>query len=201
MLTIGLTGGIGCGKTTVTQLFEKRDVPVIDADVISHAIVQPAQPTLLLLKNTFGKQVLLANGELDRKYLRELIFNDPSKKETLEGIMHPIIYTRMHNELAKFDSPYGILSVPLLLETNHQTQVDRVLVIDCPETDQIQRVKTRDQLSDQLINSIMNAQCSRSLRISLADDILINNKSLASLDTKVQKLHEFYLQMSAGKNN
>lgn len=201
MLTIGLTGGIGCGKTTVTQLFEKRNVPVIDADIISHAIVQPTQPTLLLLKNTFGKQVLLANGELDRKYLRELIFNDPSKKETLEDIMHPIIYTRMHNELAKFDDPYGILSVPLLLETNHQTQVDRVLVIDCPETDQIQRVKTRDQLSDHIINSIMNAQCSRSLRISLADDILINNESLASLDTKVQKLHEFYLQMSAGKNN
>lgn len=201
MLTIGLTGGIGCGKTTVTQLFEKRNVPVIDADIISHAIVQPTQPTLLLLKNTFGKQVLLANGELDRKYLRELIFNEPSKKETLEDIMHPIIYTRMHNELAKFDDPYGILSVPLLLETNHQTQVDRVLVIDCPETDQIQRVKTRDQLSDHIINSIMNAQCSRSLRISLADDILINNESLASLDIKVQKLHEFYLQMSAGKNN
>ncbi len=201
MLTIGLTGGIGCGKTTVSRLFEKRNIPVIDADVISHAIVQPGQPTLLLLKETFGEQVLLANGELNRQYLRELVFNDPNKKETLEGIMHPIIFGIMHDDLIKLNTPYGILSIPLLLETNQQAQVDRVLVIDCPETEQIQRVKARDQLSDSMINSIMRSQCSRSLRLKRADDILLNNGSLASIDTKVQKLHDFYLKMSAGKNN
>jgi len=201
MLTIGLTGGIGCGKTTVSRLFEKRNIPVIDADVISHAIVQPGQPTLLLLKETFGEQVLLANGELNRDYLRELVFNDPNKKETLEAIMHPIIFGIMHDKLATLDTPYGILSIPLLIETNQQAQVDRVLVIDCPETDQIQRVKARDQLTDAMINSIMRSQCSRSLRLEHADDILINDGSLASLDAKVQKLHDFYLKMSAGKNN
>lgn len=201
MLTIGLTGGIGCGKTTVSRLFEKRNIPVIDADVISHAIVQPGQPTLLLLKETFGEQVLLPNGELNRQYLRELVFNDPNKKETLEGIMHPIIFGIMHDDLIKLNTPYGILSIPLLLETNQQAQVDRVLVIDCPETEQIQRVKARDQLSDSMINSIMRSQCSRSLRLKRADDILLNNGSLASIDAKVQKLHDFYLKMSAGKNN
>ena len=201
MLTIGLTGGIGCGKTTVSRLFEKRNIPVIDADVISHAIVQPGQPTLLLLKETFGEQVLLPNGELNRQYLRELVFNDPNKKETLEGIMHPIIFGIMHDDLIKLNTPYGILSIPLLLETNQQAQVDRVLVIDCPETEQIQRVKARDQLSDSMINSIMRSQCSRSLRLKRADDILLNNGSLASIDAKVEKLHDFYLKMSAGKNN
>jgi len=201
VLTIGLTGGIGCGKTTVSRLFEKRNIPVIDADVISHAIVQPGQPTLLLLKETFGEQVLLPNGELNRQYLRELVFNDPNKKETLEGIMHPIIFGIMHDDLIKLNTPYGILSIPLLLETNQQAQVDRVLVIDCPETEQIQRVKARDQLSDSMINSIMRSQCSRSLRLKRADDILLNNGSLASIDAKVEKLHDFYLKMSAGKNN
>lgn len=201
MLTIGLTGGIGCGKTTVSRLFEKRNIPVIDADIISHAIVQPGQPTLLLLKETFGEQVLQPNGELNRQYLRELIFNDSNKKETLEAIMHPIIFGIMHDKLATLDTPYGILSIPLLIETNQQAQVDRVLVIDCPETEQVQRVKARDQLTDAMISSIMRSQCSRSLRLEHADDILINDGSVASIDAKVQKLHEFYLKMSAGKNN
>ena len=201
MLTIGLTGGIGCGKTTVSRLFEKRNIPVIDADIISHAIVQPGQPTLLLLKETFGEQVLQPNGELNRQYLRELIFNDSNKKETLEAIMHPIIFGIMHDKLTTLNTPYGILSIPLLIETNQQAQVDRVLVIDCPETDQVRRVKARDQLTDTMINSIMRSQCSRSLRLEHADDILINDGSVASIDAKVQKLHDFYLKMSAGKNN
>ncbi|MEW4983218.1 MAG: dephospho-CoA kinase [Cycloclasticus sp.] len=201
MLTIGLTGGIGCGKTTITQLFEKRNVPVVDADVISHAIVQPGQPALLILKKSFGEQILLPNGSLNRNYLRELVFNDPHKKETLENILHPIIYTTMYQALEKIDYPYGILSIPLLLETQHQDKVDRVLVIDCPEAVQIERVKKRDKLNDAMIASIMHSQCSRSIRLSNADDILVNNESLESLDAKVQKLHNFYLKMSAGKNN
>ena len=201
MLTIGLTGGIGCGKTTITQLFEKRNVPVVDADVISHAIVQPGQPALLILKKSFGEQILLPNGSLNRNYLRELVFNDPHKKETLENILHPIIYTTMYQALQQADYPYGILSIPLLLETQHQDKVDRVLVIDCPEEVQIERVKKRDQLNDAMIASIMRSQCSRSIRLNNADDILVNNESLESLNAKVQKLHEFYLKMSAGKNN
>ena len=200
MLTIGLTGGIGCGKTTVTQLFEKRNVPVIDADVISHSIVQPGQPALLLLQQTFGDPVLLPNGALNREYLRELVFKNPSKKKALEAIMHPIIYKAMFHALEKFDYPYGILSIPLLLETNHHEKVDRILVIDCPEAVQIKRVKARDQLSDSMIDSIMNSQCSRSFRLSHADDILINDGPLTGIDSKVQKLHDDYLKMSAGKN-
>jgi len=200
MLTIGLTGGIGCGKTTVTQLFEKRNVPVVDADVISHAIVQSGQPALLLLKQAFGDPVLLPNGALNREYLRELVFKNPSKKKVLEAILHPIIYKTMYQALEKFDYPYGILSIPLLLETGHHEQVDRILAIDCPEALQIKRVKARDQLSDSMINSIMSTQCSRSFRLSHADDVLINDGPLTNLDSKVQKLHNFYLEMSAGKN-
>ena len=200
MLTIGLTGGIGCGKTTVTQLFEKRNVPVIDADVISHSIVQPGQPALLLLQQAFGDAVLLSNGALNREYLRELVFKNPSKKKALEAILHPIIYKTMFHALEKFDYPYGILSIPLLFETNHHEMIDRILVIDCPEAVQIKRVKTRDQLSDSMINSIMSSQCSRSFRLSHADDILINDGPLTGIDLKVQKLHDCYLKMSAGKN-
>ena len=155
MLTIGLTGGIGCGKSTVTQLFEKRNVPVVDADIISHTIVQSGQPALLQLQQAFGDSILLPSGALNRDYLRDLIFNNPSKKETLESILHPIIYKTMYQTLASFDYPYGILSIPLLLETKHQANIDRILVIDCPEATQIKRVKARDQLSDSMINSIM----------------------------------------------
>lgn len=200
MLIIGLTGGIGCGKTTVSQLFEKRNTPVVDADVISHAIVQPHQPALLLLKQTFGDSVLLPNGSLNREYLRELVFNNPSKKKALEDILHPIIYKTMYQELEKFDFPYGILSIPLLLETEHHKKVDRVLVIDCPEAIQIERVKARDQLSDSMIDSIIASQCTRSSRLSLADDVINNNGGLNNLDSNVQKIHDFYLEISTGKN-
>ncbi|MFT6218911.1 MAG: dephospho-CoA kinase [Cycloclasticus pugetii] len=199
MLTIGLTGGIGCGKSTVTQLFEKRNVPVVDADIISHTIVQSGQPALLQLQQAFGDSILLPSGALNRDYLRDLIFNNPSKKETLESILHPIIYKTMYQTLASFDYPYGILSIPLLLETKHQANIDRILVIDCPEATQIKRVKARDQLSDSMINSIMNAQCTRAFRLSQADDIITNVGSLNSLEKKVEQLHNFYLEMSAGK--
>lgn len=200
MLTIGLTGGIGCGKTTVTDLFKKRHVPVIDADVISHALVQPNQPALVELERAFGHSILLPDHSLNRAYLRELVFNDPSKKKKLETIMHPLVYKTMYQELEKVDAPYGILSIPLLLETHHHNKVDRVLVIDCPEKTQIERVKARDQLSDSMINSIMASQCSRTERLNLADDILDNNSSLEDLELNVQKLHNAYLKMSTGKN-
>lgn len=201
MLTIGLTGGIGCGKSTVTDLFKKNHVPIVDADEIAHAVVQPHQPALILLKQSFGEQIITSDGTLDRRRLRELVFNDPVEKKKLEDILHPIIYKTMRDQLKNFDFPYGILSIPLLLETSHQDNVDRVLVIDCPETTQIERVKTRDGLDDKMIGSIMKTQCSRSFRLQHADDVLNNNTTLKTLGKRVQKLHDFYMQMSAGKNS
>ncbi|MEH6503174.1 MAG: dephospho-CoA kinase [Cycloclasticus sp.] len=200
MLTIGLTGGIGCGKSTVTDLFKQKHVPVVDADEIAHAVVQPQQPTLSILIKTFGKHIIAADGSLDRRFLRELVFNDRTEKKKLEDILHPIIYKTMHEQLKKLDSPYGILSIPLLLETRHQDKVDRVLVIDCHEATQIKRVKARDCLNDKMIDSIMKTQCTRSFRLQHADDVLNNNTTLEALAERVQKLHDFYLQMSTGNN-
>jgi len=199
MLVIGLTGGIGCGKSTVTELFEKRNIPVIDADEIAHNIVQPGQHALTLIRKKFGERILNNNGSLNRDKLRDIVFQNPDAKKTLEKILHPIIFSNMHKQLQGMQSPYGILSIPLLFETNHQHEVDRVLVIDCPEIMQIERVKKRNQFDSKLIQSIMESQCSRAARLQQADDIIENNGSLQSLDEAVQKVHEFYLSFSAGK--
>ncbi|ORU94358.1 MAG: dephospho-CoA kinase [Cycloclasticus sp. symbiont of Bathymodiolus heckerae] len=201
MLIIGLTGGIGCGKTTVSQLFEKRNIPIIDADEISRTIVKARQPALTLLVDAFGNNILLGDGSLNKDFLRELVFSQPDKKKKLEDILHPIIYKTMFQQLEQFTSPYGIFSIPLLFETQYQDKVDRVLVIDCSEETQKTRVKARDQLDDSMIQSIMHAQCSRSFRLSHADDILSNDGNLIALDETVQQLHELYLKMSAGKNS
>jgi len=201
MLTVGLTGGIGCGKTTVSRLFEAKGIPVIDADVIAHAIVQKGEPALTLLTNTFGKDILSPDGSLNRDNLREIVFTRPTEKKKLENILHPLIYHSMFQQLGLSASPYGILSIPLLFETNHQSKVGRTLVIDCSEETQMSRVRSRDQLSDEMINSIMQSQCSRSFRRSHADDILNNNNTLANLEKDVDKLHASYLEMSAGKND
>ncbi len=200
MLVVGLTGGIGCGKSTVTRFFQEWSVPVIDADDIAHAIVQPGQPTLVVIVDTFGPAVLTADGSLDRAYLRQLIFHDPTAKTTLEKIMHPPIFNAMHTALALESSPYGILSIPLLLETGHQVNVERILVIDCPEALQVERVKRRDNLSASTIDAIMETQCSRDFRLHYADDIIRNDRSLDCLKHSVEKLHQNYTRMSTGKN-
>lgn len=198
MLIIGLTGGIGCGKTTVTQLFQKRQVPVVDADEIAHAVVQPKQPALAEVANAFGQHIIKADGSLDRDRLRNIVFNDPDKKKRLEDILHPIIFSTLYQQLAQFDAPYGIASIPLLFESNKPHQFNRVVVIDCPEYTQIERVKSRDQLSNDIIAAIMKSQCPRTYRLEHADDIIHNNEGLDSLDAQVQKLHDDYLKMSAG---
>ncbi len=198
MIIIGLTGGIGCGKTTVTELFKKRNVPVVDADEIAHAVVQPNEPALASIAEAFGQQIINNDGGLDRDQLRELIFTDPAKKKVLEGILHPVIFKTMYEQLEQYDAPYGIASIPLLFEGNNPHNFTRVLVIDCPESMQIERVKARDKLSDKIISSIMNSQCSRSHRLAHADDIISNNGSLNSLENQVDKLHFSYLKMSAG---
>lgn len=197
MLIIGLTGGIGCGKTTVSQLFENANVPVIDADEISRAIVKTGQPALSLLTSAFGGEILSPNGSLNKSYLRELVFNHPNNKEKLENILHPIIYQKMYQQLAKHKSPYGILSIPLLFETNHRKKVDRVLVVDCSEETQRNRVKARDEFDDSMIDSIIKAQCTRPFRLLHADDILNNDNSLDNLEKDVSRLHNTYLKMSA----
>ena len=198
MLTIGLTGGIGCGKTTVSNIFIELGAPVIDADDIAHQLVRPGQPALQTIVKQFGSAFLLANGELNRNKLRSHIYNHADDKEKLESIMHPLVFDEMQRELNKLNSAYGILSIPLLFETNFHHRVDEVVVIDCDETTQIERVKHRDNLSIEEIKSIISSQCTRSFRIKNADEIINNNGPLETLTKQVQTLHKKFLNISTG---
>lgn len=196
MLKIGLTGGIGCGKSTVTALFTKLGAPVIDADQISHNLVKPKQPALALIKQTFGNSVIKKNGGLDREKLREIVFSDRHAKKQLEAILHPLIYQAIQTKLAAMDAAYSIISIPLLLETGMTGLVDRILVIDCPTAMQIQRVVKRDHLTVARIQSIIDSQVSRAARIVQADDLIDNSESADGLAEQVKKLHNLYISLS-----
>ena len=196
MLKIGVTGGIGSGKSTVSQLFKELGVPVIDADIIAHQIVQPGQPSLIQLAKTFGSQFINPDGTLNRIKLRELVFSDPAQKKRLEKLLHPLIYARIAEEIEQLVSPYCIVSIPLLLETNMTASVDRVLVIDCCVETQIERVKNRDCLPIEEIRKIVASQVSRNERLARADDVIDNSNQAAQLAEQVKKLHNLYLKLS-----
>ena len=197
MLKIGLTGGIGCGKSTIAQLFNSHyNIPVIDADIIARQLVEPEQPALTLIQQTFGKAILNNDGSLNRDKLRDCIFSSAVKKKQLEDILHPLIYSQMQSEFEKQTSAYSILCIPLLMETHMTTFVDRILIIDCPVEIQIERVIRRDQLSTHQISSIIDSQVSREYRLSHADDIIDNSNSSSQLAEQVKKLHNQYLLYS-----
>ena len=196
MLKIGLTGGIGSGKSTVAELFGTLyNVPVIDADIIAHQLVEPGQPALSLIQQTFGKAIINEGGTLNRNKLRDTIFSDANKKEQLETILHPLIYEKMQSQFNKQTSPYSILCIPLLMETGMTSFVERILVIDCSVEAQINRVKQRNQLSTDRILSIINNQVSRKYRLSLADDVVDNSNSNTQLAEQVKKLHNLYINL------
>ena len=197
MLKIGLTGGIGSGKTTVANLFKQQhSIPIIDADVIAHQLVTPQKPALLQLEKTFGSGILNAKGELDRNQLRTIVFADKTKKQQLENILHPLIYQQMQREFEQQTSPYSLLCIPLLIETQMMSFVDYILVIDRDVETQIQRVKQRNKLSETAISSIIHAQVSRKKRLSYADNVINNSDSTFSLAEVVRKLHNHYLFLS-----
>ncbi|MDO9215399.1 MAG: dephospho-CoA kinase [Methylococcales bacterium] len=197
MLKIGLTGGIGCGKSTVTTLFKQLNVPVLDADEIARQVVAVGQPALLLIQQTFGSDSVNADGSLNRDFIRELVFTDPEQKKKLEAIIHPLVYQTIQADLALLNAPYCILSIPLLFEVNRADFVDRVLVIDCPVATQIERVQKRDNLSTERVQSIIDSQVSRAFRLVHADDVIDNTQSNAELAQQVEKLHNLYLSLSS----
>jgi dephospho-CoA kinase len=197
VLKIALTGGIGCGKSTVTALFKQLTVPVIDADEIAHQVVTIGQPALILIQRAFGSNSLNADGSLNRNYIRELVFTHPEQKQKLEAIIHPLVYQTIREHIALLTAPYCIISIPLLFETNKADFVDRVLVIDCPTEIQIERVQKRDNLSRERVQSIIDSQASRTFRIAHAHDVIDNTQNNTELAQQVEKLHNLYISLSS----
>jgi dephospho-CoA kinase len=195
-LRIGLTGGIASGKSTVTQRFAELGVPVIDADVASRNVVQPGTPGLAQVVQRFGADVLDADGRLDRRALRNLIFKDSSLRRALDAILHPLIRADMEREAAQAQGPYVIMAIPLLVEGGSSERVDRVLVVDADETLQIQRLQARDGSSADEARAILSSQASRAARLGIADDVLLNTGTVADLRQAVDRLHEQYLQLA-----
>ncbi|MDD4904976.1 MULTISPECIES: dephospho-CoA kinase [Methylobacter] len=197
MLKVGLTGGIGCGKSTVAEIFADLNIPVLDADQIAHSLVEKGQPALARIQQEFGASILNPDGSLNRRHLREIVFSDLKQKQKLESILHPLIYKTLQAELEPLVAPYCIISIPLLFETDMTHLVDRILVIDCPVETQIERVKIRDNLTIERIQSIIDNQVSRAYRIAKADDLIDNSTTDYRLAEQVKKLHNLYLSLSA----
>lgn len=196
MLVIGLTGGIGCGKSAVAERFRRLGVPVIDADEAAREVVEPGTPGLARVRERFGEQVIGADGRLDRRRLREIVFSDPQARRDLEQILHPLIRRHMRRQLASLQVPYAILAIPLLLETGQTGEVDRVLVVDCPEAQQIERVCSRDGMDAASARAILAAQASREQRLQAADDVIDNSGPLEQLASQVRALHRKYLALA-----
>ncbi len=196
-LLIGLTGGIGCGKTAVTDSFARLGVPIIDADLVSRQLVEPGQSALELITQRFGRDTLLPDGNLNRQRLREIIFADELARANLERIMHPQIRARMRQQAQATEAPYAILAIPLLFEKGLEQMVDRILVIDCSLEQQIQRTSARDDVPPEQARSITDTQVSRSYRVAAADDLIDNSGSLEQLMPQVVALHKRYLALPA----
>jgi dephospho-CoA kinase len=192
VVLIGLTGGIGSGKSAVCREFERLGVPIVDADIVSREVVEPGSDGLRAVVEFFGDEILDSQGLLDRARLRQLIFDDEEKRVTLESILHPKIHDRIREQLDAIETPYSIMCVPLLVEKHGYENIDRILVVDCPVEIQILRVMKRDNLTRERVGSIMRTQATREQRLRLADDIVENASGIESLRKPVQILHDKY---------
>jgi dephospho-CoA kinase len=196
---LGLTGGIGSGKSAAAQCFVDLGVHLVDADNAARWVVEPGRPALARIAEHFGAGVLQADGTLNRAALRELIFKDPQQRAWLEGLLHPLIREEIRDYLARAESPYAILVSPLLLETTQHQMVQRVLVIDVPEALQIERTVLRDKTNEEQVRAILKAQTTREHRLSQADDVIVNDRDPAWLKSEVERLHHFYLTLRGGQ--
>jgi dephospho-CoA kinase len=196
MYVIGLTGGIGSGKSTVAERFAARGVPVIDADVIARELVEPGQLALAAIVAAFGEQVLTKEGRLDRGRLRERVFADPTQRRRLEDILHPAVRERLEAWIETLEAAYCIAVVPLLFEAAQADLANRVLVVDASPQAQIARVSERDGLDRPTVEAIMATQLPRTERLRRADDVLRNNGDLRRLDEEVDRLHALYLSLA-----
>jgi dephospho-CoA kinase len=195
-MIVGLTGGIGSGKSEVSARFEQLGITVVDADIIARQVVEPGSSALEQIAKHFGTAILTKDGVLDRKKLRSIIFEKPSEKSWLENLLHPIIRAETVAQLNRSQSPYTILSSPLLLETNQHELVDRILVVDADERLQVSRASARDSMSPENIQKIMQSQLSRTARCAKANDIIHNHGDLRELQDQVGSLHARYLHLA-----
>lgn len=196
MLRVGLTGGIGSGKSTIASLFVMRGVPVIDTDEIARSLTEPGQECYDEIIRIFGDAILDGNRRIDRERLRERIFDNPDERHRLEAILHPRIHVIVLDKLTALEAPYVIVVVPLLIESGFTDLVDRVLVVDTLENVQIQRTATRSGLSEPEIRKIMSAQASRAQRLQLANDVIENNGDRKQLEAEVERMHQWYLSLA-----
>lgn len=200
MLRIGLTGGIGSGKSTVATLFAARGVPVIDTDDIARTLVEPGQAAYADIVKIFGQAILESTQKIDRKKLRELVFKSATERKKLEAILHPRIREELGQRLRLLQTPYCLIVVPLLIESGFVDLVDRILVIDADEEIQIQRTAARSGMSAAEIQAIMAAQMNRVERRQTADDVILNNSDKKYLEQEVAQRHAHYLSLATAKS-
>ena len=199
LLQIGLTGGIGCGKTTVADLFGALGASIVDTDLIAHAMTAPGGAAMAAIGAAFGDAYLTVDGALERASMRALVFADPGAKIRLEAILHPLIRASADAQAKAATGAYVMYVVPLLIESgNWRARVARVLVIDCPEALQMARVMARNGLQEAQVKAIMAAQVARPQRLAAADDVIFNDDGIAALAPQVQALHRLYMTISAG---
>ena len=197
MFSVGLTGGIASGKTTISNLFADLGVPIIDTDVISRALLEPGEPAYEQVCHHFGDDILESDQQINRARLREIVFSRPLEKRWLEAMLHPLIYQRSHEEItAHAGEEYVIVVVPLLFETNFQSLVDRVLAVDCPAETQIRRLLKRDGIDESLAQKMLSQQLGNDERLSRAHDVIENRSDDSHLHEQITLLHERYLELA-----
>ena len=195
-MIVGLTGGIGSGKSAAANFFQNEGITVIDADGLSREVIEEGTPGFASIVEYFGSKIIDSDGSINREHLRKEVFDDDKKKKLLESIIHPLVRDLMVKKIAASKSPYSIVMVPLIFETNSMSNYNRILVIDCDPKLQLERATLRDNNSKAQIQKIMNSQCSREERISIANDIIPNNDSLENLKIRSIAMHKFYLGLS-----
>lgn len=193
---VGLTGGIASGKSTVAKLFGALGIPIIDTDQLARDVVEPGQPPLERLVERFGPSILTPDGHLDRPALRNIVFSDPRARADLEALTHPAIGAAVEARSAAAGGPYQVLVIPLLVEKNLGSQLDRVLVVDCSEELQIRRLHARDGSTLEQARAILNAQASRAARLKAAHDVITNDSDIPALRDRVAELHPTYLGLA-----
>ena len=192
-MIIGLTGGIGSGKSAAANFFHSEGVTVLDADQLAREVIEQNTPGFQSIVDYFGSDIIGEDGSIDRAKLRQEIFDDKEKKKAIESIIHPLVRDLMAERIAASTSPYSIIMVPLIFETNSMSAYNRILVIDCDTKLQLKRATLRDNNSSEQIQKILDSQCSRTERLSIANDVIPNNDTLENLKTRSLAMHKFYL--------